>query len=113
MSSNVLNMGFRPSRRVKTAAIATFLFIAVLLGAQHHGSTLMTESGLATLKGDGWLWPSTGDVGKSNNGYLRNEDHCEGWDPEKDEVDDPVNCLRARQYRQTWRVLDREQRAEQ
>ncbi|WVQ78016.1 hypothetical protein IAT38_000097 [Cryptococcus sp. DSM 104549] len=33
---------------------------------------------------------------------------CKGWDPEKPEEQDPVGCLKARQWRQTQRVLERE-----
>lgn len=39
--------------------------------------------------------------------------NCRGWDPDKPELEDPVDCLKARQYRQTMRVLEREERAEQ
>lgn len=38
---------------------------------------------------------------------------CKGWDPEKPENEDPVDCLKARQYRQTLRVLEREELAKQ
>lgn len=40
-------------------------------------------------------------------------DHCAGWDPEAPEEEDPVRCLRARQYRQVQRVLEREQLGKQ
>lgn len=38
---------------------------------------------------------------------------CWGWDPAGPEEMDPKGCLRARQYRQVMRVLERERRAEQ
>ena len=38
---------------------------------------------------------------------------CWGWDPARPEEMDPEGCLRARQYRQVMRVLERERRAEQ
>ncbi|WVR05095.1 hypothetical protein IAU60_002107 [Kwoniella sp. DSM 27419] len=34
---------------------------------------------------------------------------CHGWDPSMPEEQDPVGCLKARQYRQTMRVLAREE----
>lgn len=40
-------------------------------------------------------------------------DSCKGWDPDLPEDEDPEGCMRARQYRQTIRVLEREERAEQ
>lgn len=40
-------------------------------------------------------------------------DHCAGWDPEAPEEEDPVRCLKARQYRQVKRVLEREQLGKQ
>lgn len=33
---------------------------------------------------------------------------CIGWDPAADSKDDPVGCLKARQYRQVQAVLKRE-----
>lgn len=33
------------------------------------------------------------------------EDHCKGWDPKNNATMDPVNCFRARQYRQVEAVL--------
>jgi hypothetical protein len=33
---------------------------------------------------------------------------CIGWDPAADPKDDPVGCLKARQYRQVQVVLKRE-----
>jgi hypothetical protein len=38
---------------------------------------------------------------------------CRGWDPDRPEEEDPEQCMKARQYRQTMRVLEREERAEQ
>jgi hypothetical protein len=38
---------------------------------------------------------------------------CWGWDPDMPEEMDPRGCLRARQYRQVMRVLEREKKAEQ
>jgi hypothetical protein len=38
---------------------------------------------------------------------------CKGWDPEKPEEEDPEFCLKAKQYRQTMRVLEREEKAKQ
>lgn len=38
---------------------------------------------------------------------------CADWDPDLPEERDPAGCLRARQYRQVMRVLEREIRAEQ
>ena len=38
---------------------------------------------------------------------------CSGWDPDAPEEADPKDCLRARRYRQTQRVLEREIKGEQ
>lgn len=38
---------------------------------------------------------------------------CRSWDPESPEDDDPEGCMKARQYRQTMRVLAREEKADQ
>ena len=38
---------------------------------------------------------------------------CRGWDPEGPEELDPEGCLKARQYRQTMKVLSREMEAKQ
>lgn len=44
---------------------------------------------------------------------LHGQDNCRGWNPDLPEELDPVNCLKARQYRQTMRVLAREMEAKQ
>lgn len=46
-------------------------------------------------------------------GVEREEWGCRGWDPELPEISDPAGCLKARQYRQTMRVLEREKLAKQ
>ena len=38
---------------------------------------------------------------------------CRGWDPDSPEEEDPEGCLKAKQYRQTMRVLEREEVAAQ
>ena len=38
---------------------------------------------------------------------------CRGWDPELSESEDPEGCIKAKQYRQTMRVLEREELADQ
>lgn len=40
-------------------------------------------------------------------------DACLGWDPKGGEERDPKGCLRARQFRQVQRVLQREEKGEQ
>ena len=64
---------------------------------------------------EAWL-ESIGDVVASHEDDMvvgNIEESCHGWDPEADEKDDPVDCLRSRQYRQVQRVLAREEKAEQ
>lgn len=70
----------------------------------HADDALSTSSG---YRGDGgeikfWSERINEWVGK-----------CRGWDPEKSEDQDPINCLKAKQYRQTMRVLEREEEAKQ
>ena len=38
---------------------------------------------------------------------------CRSWDPDLPEEEDPEGCLKAKQYRQTMRVLEREELAAQ
>jgi len=38
---------------------------------------------------------------------------CRNWGPDDPEEEDPESCLKAKQYRQTMRVLKREERADQ
>ena len=86
---------------------STFLLLSfvvclafLLLAAQNLPSDSVTG-----LKG----WSSTlaeqWNVGSGNK--------CAGWDPDAPEEADPKDCLRARQYRQTRRVLEREIKGEQ
>ncbi|WWC61213.1 uncharacterized protein I303_103793 [Kwoniella dejecticola CBS 10117] len=57
-----------------------------------------------TLKG----WLADADA----NEHPKEKKECRGWNHTLSEDNDPPNCLKARQYRQTMRVLDREDKAE-
>ena len=48
-----------------------------------------------------------------NSGGIAESEECRGWNPMMDEASDPVGCLKARQYRQTAKVLAREELGEQ
>jgi len=73
-------------------SILTILVSVVYL----HTSTEKGVPGLVSSKAD-WL-----------QGSWWSKDACEGWDPDGSVEDDPVECLKARQYRQVQRVLERE-----
>lgn len=62
----------------------------------------------------GWVHGMKEGLGSGLKGWLPTQKiGCWGWDPARPEDMDPKGCLRARQYRQVMRVLEREQRAEQ
>ncbi|WVQ78011.1 hypothetical protein IAT38_000092 [Cryptococcus sp. DSM 104549] len=66
------------------------------------------EWGAAAGSGVAWLpagW-------EQEHGAAKESAECEGWDPETAEENDPEGCLKARQYRQTRRVFEREKRGE-
>ncbi|WVQ78012.1 hypothetical protein IAT38_000093 [Cryptococcus sp. DSM 104549] len=57
--------------------------------------------------GSGGQWSSVMQ-GWLPHGEAQESKECKGWDPEKPEEEDPVGCLKARQWRQTQRVIERE-----
>ncbi|WRT67044.1 uncharacterized protein IL334_004010 [Kwoniella shivajii] len=101
-------------------ALFTILF---LLGLLHptvqHGplehldrlkewSTDKAQNLVQVLPEEGW-----GGTVKDWLDIPHNESgECKGWDPKSLEENDPVDCLKARQYRQTMRVLEREEKSE-
>jgi len=122
----------RSRRRISTVVKFLFsltaLFTVLFFSAQHDdGVSTIIDQGRTALKGDWAIWRGMAGSTTGEELWLANMDHvtashendmggeaeCEYWDPERDEVDDPVGCLKARQYRQTQRVLEREEKAEQ
>ena len=122
----------RSRRRVSTAVkfllFLTALFSLLLLSVTNDGSvTSFVDHGRTALSKDWSIWRDMSRVAQGDEVWLENMDdltashatsgdlevECEGWVPEGDEAEDPAGCLRARQYRQTQRVLAREEKAEQ
>ena len=121
----------RRYRRLIFLCGACFLLLTLLLisgveyrsSAQAHLESLLSgSSGKSAWRFGEWGgWQSSGHAAKEGLPYERlststsdvEEKACVDWDPTRDEGDDPVDCLKARQYRQTSRVLAREDKLEQ
>ena len=83
--------------------IPTILFLA----SRHHSQVDQYVSAGVSWRGDsegGMLWLEK--LKEWSGG-------CRGWDPDLPEDQDPEGCIKAKQYRQTMRVLAREEKADQ
>ncbi|WVQ78014.1 hypothetical protein IAT38_000095 [Cryptococcus sp. DSM 104549] len=119
-----------PLSRRTCLLLISVLFIAGLLtvGRMHPATALVMDDTVDHVKGwwvntapdeEGWegddrwgpvpVWLGGEDEA---SGRERESGECGGWDHERPEEDDPVGCVRARQYRQTVRVLEREEKGE-
>ncbi|OCF39474.1 hypothetical protein I317_06749 [Kwoniella heveanensis CBS 569] len=61
------------------------------------------------LEDERWASKVKGWLELEDGGYVKEKKECRGWDPQVDEAMDPEGCLKAKQYRQTMRVLAREE----
>ena len=107
------------------------LFLLTLLlisGLEYHRNTQASLESLSSASSGLWGWKPGEWGGWQHGSHVAQEEgwsygkldtpptdveekDCLGWDPMRDEGDDPVDCLKARQYRQTTRVLEREKKA--
>ncbi|KAK8869891.1 hypothetical protein IAR55_000459 [Kwoniella newhampshirensis] len=101
-------------RRGLLVLVAFMLFLFVLASSLHPSINSEARHRLGRIKGwgqnktDGWK----GSVQGWLPGNIREKSECVGWDPDLNEENDPVGCLKAKQYRQTQRVLAREEKGE-
>ncbi|ODN84711.1 hypothetical protein L202_00602 [Cryptococcus amylolentus CBS 6039] len=91
----------RLTRRNLTIALVTLTIgTSYFVGFSGHDERL---NKMATWGNDNFgEWIPSSVLG---NGETK---ECRGWDPSRPESEDPVGCLKARQYRQTQAVLQRE-----
>ncbi|WVF72286.1 hypothetical protein IAT40_007098 [Kwoniella sp. CBS 6097] len=113
-------------RRTLIIYIILFFFILFVLGLLHPSVRSESAEHLSKIKDwghdqavnlfdeveledDGWASTVKGWLELEDGGYVKEKKECRGWNPEEDELLDPEECLKAKQYRQTMRVLAREE----
>lgn len=107
-----LSRSLLPRRNRYTLIIAFLIFVpALTLITSHHTSHLPRYVQDGQDRVTAWADASEGRVWVEKMKEWGGG--CRGWDPDKPEEEDPPTCLKARQYRQTMRVLEREEKAEQ
>jgi hypothetical protein len=117
-SSPILN-STRPRyirRRINIIIIALTACILFLIG--WHPPTRDRVGGYAKYGKEAVSnWSDEQQDGLGSKYWMERMDewkgHCRDWDPDNPEEEDPESCLKAKQYRQTIRVLEREERADQ
>ena len=117
-SSPILN-STRPRyirRRINVGIIALTACILILIG--WHRPTRDCVGGYAKHgKEAATSWLDEQQYGLKSKYWVERMDewkgHCRDWDPDNSEEEDPESCLKARQYRQTMRVLEREEKSTQ
>jgi hypothetical protein len=117
-SSPILN-STRPRyirRRINVGIIALTACILILIG--WHRPTRDRVGGYAKYSKEAVSnWSDEQQDGLGSKYWMERMDewkgHCRDWDPDNPEEEDPEFCLKAKQYRQTMRVLEREEKADQ